>query len=329
LVPGKVRISQVNYLQEILAELPKDMDSTANTPAAAHLFDMSDTPKWLRVKEVNFFHSGVAKLLFACQRSQPDMQKAVAFLSSWIQAPNRDDYKKLCRVMQYIRGSLEQMRKLEANGTGLTKWWIDTSLEVHPDMLGHTGGVMSLGKGATYTTSKSQKINTRSSTESELMGVYNVLPQVIWTRNFLEVQGYGIKNSVIYQDNKSTILLAKNGQASSSKCTRHINIQYFLVTDLVKSRQVGIKHCPTQKMVSNYFTKPLQGTTFRKLRQLNMNSEEGVSDLSVTRRSVLEQETHDTVTSHNQVPLQHLDKGLHKTEGPSKNTWPRKMRQRG
>jgi hypothetical protein len=330
-VPGKVKISQLEYLQEVLAELPKDMDGTATSPAASHLFEVSNTPELLGPEAAEMFHCNVAKLLFVCQRSRPDIQTAVAFLSSRVQAPDKDDYKKLRRVMQYIRGSLEQVRTMEADGTGIAKWWIDASFAVHPDMRGHTGGVLSLGKGAAYTTSKSQKINTRSSTESELVGVYDVLPQVLWTRNFLEAQGYDIKDSVIYQDNKSTILLAENGRASSSKRTRHINIRYFFVTDLAKSGQVKIEHCPTQDMVSDYFTKPLQGAAFRKLRQLIMNSEETTRDLSATRRSVLEPRE-PRITSHGQVPQglipqqdpMALEGELYKEGGPSRNTWPKK-----
>jgi hypothetical protein len=54
-----------------------------------------------------------------------------------------------------------------------------------------------------------------------------VMPQVLWTKYFLKAQGYKIDDSKIYQDIQSTILLAKNGRGSSSKRTRHINIQYF------------------------------------------------------------------------------------------------------
>jgi hypothetical protein len=286
--PGKVSISQRDYLEEILGELPKDMGGVATSPAAAHLFEVSSTPDLLPVEAAEMFHCNVAKLLFVSERSRPDIQTAVAFLSTRVKAPDRDDYKKLRRVMQYLRGSLDLTRTMEADGTGIARWWIDASFAVHPNMRGHTGGVLTLGKGAAYTTSKGQKINTRSSTESELVGVYDVLPQVLWTQNFLEAQGYGVKDCVIYQDNMSTILLAENGKASSSKRTRHINIRYFFVTDLVKKGQVKITHCPTEDMVSDYFTKPLQGSAFRKLRQLIMNTNEAESGQSETRRSVLD-----------------------------------------
>jgi hypothetical protein len=130
--------------------------------------------------------------------------------------------------MMYLSGTLNMPLMLEADECNIVKWWVDASFAVHPDMRSHTGGVMMLGKGAIYGTSTRQKLNTKSSTEAELVGVNDIIPQALWTRYFLEAQGYGVNESIIYQDNKSTILLAENGKASSGKQTRHINIRYFL-----------------------------------------------------------------------------------------------------
>jgi hypothetical protein len=65
------------------------------------------------------------------------------------------------------------------------KWWIDASFAVHPDMRSHTVGTLSLGKGSVYSTSRKQRINTKSSTEAELVGVDDGMPLVVWTHNFL------------------------------------------------------------------------------------------------------------------------------------------------
>ena len=100
---------------------------------------------------------------------------------------------------------------------------------MHCDMRSHTGGAMSLGKGVIYGTSTCQKLNTRSSTEAELVTVDDCMSQVLWTRYFFDAQGYNINDCMVYQDNKSAILLEKNGRASSSKRTRHINIRYYFV----------------------------------------------------------------------------------------------------
>jgi hypothetical protein len=220
----------------------------------------------------NLYHHNVAKLLFLCKRARPDVQTAVAFLCTRVKAPDVDDYKKLGRVMQYLRGSMYMPLTLEADGMSVIKWWADASFAVHPDMKSHTGGMMTLGKGAIYGTSTRQKINTRSSTEAELVGLNDVMPQILWTRYFLEAQGYGVQDSIVCQDNKSTILLAENGKASSGRRTRHINIRYFFVKDRVASGEVKIEYCPTQEMMADYFTKPLQGGMFTKMRDAIMNS---------------------------------------------------------
>ena len=104
-----------------------------------------------------------------------------------------------------------------------------------------------------------------------MVAVADVMPQVLWTGYFFKEQGYGVGKSVVYQDNKSAILLEKNGRASSGKRTRHLNIRYFFITDRVKSDEVTVEYCPTGEMTGDYFTKPLQGSLFRKFRKEILN----------------------------------------------------------
>ena len=112
---------------------------------------------------------------------------------------------------------------------------------------------------------------TESSTKAELVGVDDVLPQVLWTWNFLLAQGWEVNETVIYQDNKSAILLETNGAASSSKRTRHIDIRYYFVKDRIAAGELTIEFCPTDDMWADYFTKPLQGAKFLFLRRIIMN----------------------------------------------------------
>ena len=126
-------------------------------------------------------------------------------------------------------------------------------------------------KGFGYNTSTKQKINTKSSTEAELVGCDDVIGQIIWTNYFLEWQGYECNNTILYQDNKSAILLAKNGKFSSGKRTKHINIRYFFITDRIENGELEVQYCPTDNMVADFFSKPLQGSKFTEFRKLIMN----------------------------------------------------------
>ena len=127
---------------------------------------------------------------------------------------------------------------------------------------------MLFGTGIINPKSTKQKLNTKSSTEGELVGASDYLPNVIWTKMFLREQGYEIKENIFYQDNKSAILLERNGRNSCGPRSKHINIRYFFIKDRLKSEDIKIEHCPTDIMVADFFTKPLQGSLFRKFRDV-------------------------------------------------------------
>ena len=76
--------------------------------------------------------------------------------------------------------------------------------------------------------------------------------------------------NILYQDNKSSILLETNGTASSGKRTKHINIRYFFITDRVKKGDVSVGWCLTGDIIADYATKPLQGSLFKKFRDQSM-----------------------------------------------------------
>jgi hypothetical protein len=115
-------------------------------------------------------------ILYLAQRGRPNVLEAVLFLTSRVHQSNVDDYKKLARVMKYLQSTMSLVLRLSRNGDGILHWWVDASYAVHPNMKGHTGGTMLMGKGSVYSTSRSQKGPTRSSTECKLVDVDNVLP---------------------------------------------------------------------------------------------------------------------------------------------------------
>ena len=94
---------------------------------------------------------------------------------------------------------------------------------------------------------------------------------VIWTRLFLEAQGFKVVDNIVHQDNQSAMLLERNGKTSSSKKTQHIDIWYYFVTNHVAQGKMSLAYCPTDAMVADYFTKPLQGTKFREFHAMIMN----------------------------------------------------------
>ena len=67
----------------------------------------------------------------------------MAYLTTRVRAPDEDDYKKLTRVMKYLRESIDKILMLEADAMHLVNWWVDASFAVHHDLKSHMGATMS------------------------------------------------------------------------------------------------------------------------------------------------------------------------------------------
>ena len=153
---------------------------------------------------------------------------------------------------------------------------IDAAFVVHPDFKSHTGATQHFvgGKGAVQSISAKQKLNTSSSTTSELVGVDQMLPMASWTPLFVEAQGHCIEENKAWQDNQSTMSLEKNGKTISGKRARALNTRHFMTTDQVGHGDCTIQCCPTDDMVGNFVTKGLQGVKFATFRKKIMGMQE-------------------------------------------------------
>jgi hypothetical protein len=123
--------------------------------------------------------------------------------------------------------------------------------------------------------STKQKINTRSSTEAELVFIDDVISIVLWTKKFLEQQGRKVEQNVILRNKISSMKLEENGKSSPGKRTRHFDINYFYITDLIERDKVKIEYCPTEEMVADFMTKPFTGAK----SQISKNNNEWLNKL--------------------------------------------------
>ena len=107
-------------------------------------------------------------------------------------------------------------------------------------MRGHTGGAMTMGRGFPLDKYTKHKLHTCSSTESEIMLVENMIPQILWDCLFMKAQVFVVMDTILYQERNSAMLLETNECSSSSKRTRHIEIRYYLVANQVANGDLRI-----------------------------------------------------------------------------------------
>lgn len=171
----------------------------------------------------------------------------------------------LKRVLQYLRGTINLTLTLGADDICKMKAWVDVLYGIQDDCKSHTGGCVSFGQGVLSTMCRKQKLNAKSSTEAEVIGMSNFISNMIWTRIFLEAQGFELEENTLFQDNQSAMKMLKNGKQSSEKDTKHMDNRYFFIKDRLESEGIEVVYCPTGKNIVDFFTKPLQGSLFRKV----------------------------------------------------------------
>jgi len=270
---NKVEITMKDYIKECITGYEKvngEITGKGNTPGKHDLFAVDEEATELDEDRKDLFHHIVSKLLYVSKRARLDIDLVISFLCTRVSKSTEEDWTKLGRLLKYLKGTIDMPRIVGADRLDAIKTWVDASYGTHSDMRGHTGGVISVGPGVINSKSTKQKLNTKSSTETEIVGASDFLPWSVWTKRFMEAQGHTIKSNIYYQDNESAIRIEKNGRQSCGEKSRHIGIRYFFIKDITKRENISIEHCRTDIMLADYFTKPLQGKLFRKMRDAIM-----------------------------------------------------------
>jgi hypothetical protein len=117
-IPGQVKITMLDYVDEILAAFDKAEPKGGGTKTSAasdSLFKVDeDCEKFAQAKAVEF-HNLAAKTLYATKRARPDTGTVIAFLKMRVRAPDKEDCIKLVHLMRYIRGTHPMLLILSDN----------------------------------------------------------------------------------------------------------------------------------------------------------------------------------------------------------------------
>ena len=273
---GKLKLGLVQYicgmieeLEEALLPYGENLDRDYPHPAAKWLFTVKPETEALAEAKADIFRKFIAKLIWVMKRGRPDAEPTVAFLSTRVKAPDKDDWHKFKRLMCWIKKTKTDVRIIGADDLLNMIVMIDSAHAVHNDMRGHTGGITSFGTGIIDQKSSKQKMNTRSSTETEHVGTSEYLPKPVFFELFMGAQGYK-PHTILAKDNESEIRMLVNGKASCTSNSKHVAIKYFWCTDRIKKGKMSVRHCPTEKMLADYMSKPLQGKLFILFRHVLM-----------------------------------------------------------
>jgi len=258
---GDIKVSMSKYSNEIV--IASGVEGISTSPASPELFkDESDM--LLTDADKKSFHTAVAKLLYLAKKLRPDILTAVSHLASRVNMPNHQDREKVNRVYRYIRGTSEYYICYTGGGNTNVNTYVDASFLTHKDAKSRTGIIIMINNAPVYASSSKQKMVSLSSTEAELIGLSGAARLAVATYEFLKHQGVNVINN-IHEDNLSTISLVETGNTSNR--TKHINMKYFYVHELLKHGKVNLLHCASKDMIADLLTKPLSGSKYTHLRE--------------------------------------------------------------
>jgi hypothetical protein len=180
----------------------------------------------------------------------------------------------------------------------------DASYALHSDGMGHSGVICTVGGALVFAKSSKQRLTAKSSSESELLALNLAADEVLYLRRLLHELGFPQeKPTVIFQDNRSSIIMAQKGELGSKR-TKHFSVRHYFITQHINEGQVRLQHQPGTEMLADGLTKPLQGLGFHSWARRLL----GMGDSQVGG-GVLD----PNHAAHNPNPI--LKQGLRNTQG--------------
>ena len=218
------------------------------------------------------FRMGVGKLLYLVKHTRPDIANAVRELSKMLDCTTPSAIKEMRRVIKYILDTesfgLKIFPTKEENNNLLSlKVYCDSDFAGDKETrISVAGYIMYLCGVPISWRSKAMRHVTLSSSEAEYVSLSEAAKEVKFIVQLIESMGIEIEKPIeIKVDNLGAIFMANN--ISTSPRTKHVDIRYRYVTELIEDGLVKVKFVKTEDNDSDGFTKNLKGDLYDKHKE--------------------------------------------------------------
>ena len=217
---GDVTVNQSGYLSTLLQKYgSENLKKTPSSPAIVETFTEVDVDA--EVCDQKKYLSLIMSLMFIARFTRPDVLFLVSFLATRCKSPFVSDWRKAIRILHYLAGTRNEGLVYSAITPFVPSISADASHHLYPEGHGQQGFFIFNGSAPVGHRSTKIKMITRSSSESELCGAEEGATYVVWYRLLLVGMGVPISGPIVlYQDNKSTIIMAEQG--GSFQRTKHL-----------------------------------------------------------------------------------------------------------
>ena len=260
----KIWLSQKNYVNKILRRFNMQDCKPISTPLPINYklsSSMSPSSEAERIEMSRVpYASAVGSLMYAMICTRPDIAQAVGVVSRFMANPGREHWNTVKRILRYVKGTSDVALCFEGSDF-IVKGYVDSDFVGDLDKRKSTTGyVFTLASGAVSWVSKLQTVVALSTTEVEYMAATEACKEAIWIKRLVEELGHTQQNIPVYCDSQSALHIARN--PSSHSRTKHIDVQYHFVREVVEEGSVDMQKIHTKDNLADIMTKPVNSDKF-------------------------------------------------------------------
>jgi hypothetical protein len=273
---GNFMLSQTPYIEKIL-EVSGMVDARhSKFPLDSGYYRITDEN---HLEDNHEYRKLIGMLLYLAVHSRPDIAASVNILSQKTVNPRVTDYNEVKRVIKYLAGTKNHRLALSReNSRPELVAYTDANWAEEPKARkSNSGFYCSLNGGAISWYCRRQELVTLSSTEAEFVALSEACKETIWLQRLLNFFPSTTDKPICMNvDNQSCLKMVANDKFSNR--TKHIDTKFYFSRDCVSQGHVKLKYVATEHNLADLFTKPLQSTRIKYLREL-VGLIEGVTSL--------------------------------------------------
>ena len=255
-------ISQKAYIERLLKATGMANCKPCSTPMDNSNLQKEDYEA--SKSEATAYQQLLGSLLWLAIMTRPDIAYAVNKCSRYASNPSSTHFGAAKRILRYLAGTRDLGIKYAPDlNSGKLVGYTNSSYGDCLDTRRSTSGyIFMLHNGPISWTSKRQSIVATSTTEAEYISECHAAKEAVYIARTLESIGFGLEGPVdVKADNQSALKLAQNPVHHPK--SKHIDIQYHKVRELVEKGEVKLDYIPTSDMVADGLTKPLEKVKFQ------------------------------------------------------------------
>jgi hypothetical protein len=268
-----ISLSHRRYIDELVKEYGQEHAKGVSSPmemgTRLSQSDCPKTPDEVAEMKDRPYQNAVGSCNHTAIFARPDIAKAVQTVAQFSSNPGKRHWNAVIRIIRYLKHTRDWVltlggkdQKVEIAG------YCDADFANSPDHGRSISGYAMMLGGCFSWSSKKQTATALSTGEAEYYAATHAGREVLWLRQLMSEMGFiPTSGTTLHIDNTSSIRMIDTPDQVTSR-TKHINVSYHWIREEMQKQAILPEYIPSEKNVSDIFTKGLHGPKHKELCKL-------------------------------------------------------------